>query len=128
MKKIFRYIILAILALVVAIGAGYGIINKMQQQEVALSERAMLNLEALARGESPPGGCENPPGGGGRECKTIYGSPSSTPIGHNLYRIRTSLTCQLGQSGSCQFGSRIVYLYRGDSKSSCDANVTTIYC
>ena len=44
---------MAILALVVAIGAGYGIISKMQQQEVALSERAMLNLEALARGESP---------------------------------------------------------------------------
>ena len=65
MKKIFRYIILAILALVVAIGAGYGIINKMQQQEIALSERAMLNLEALARGENMP--CpENPPGGGNR--------------------------------------------------------------
>ena len=44
----------------------------MQQQEIALSERAMLNLEALARGESPPGGCENPPGGNHCPCITTY--------------------------------------------------------
>ena len=95
MKKIFRYIILAILALVVAIGAGYGIISKMQQQEVALSERAMLNLEALAKGESPPGGCENPPAEDDRSrCYTTW-----VQAGHVL---RCEADCPRWQRAVCE--------------------------